>query len=65
MSAARLHRDCVAPKDPRGPEEWGLRDRDTNPCLGIAKNPKNRIARLLDADDLARVGRALETHDAE
>ena len=21
-------------------EEWGLRERGTNPCLGIAKNPR-------------------------
>ena len=29
-------------------EEWGLRERGANPCLGIAKNPRNRIARFLD-----------------
>ena len=29
-------------------EEWRLRERDTNPCLGIAKNPRNNIARFLD-----------------
>ena len=40
-------------------EEWGLRKRDTNPCLGIAMNPRNRVARFLDADELARLGRAL------
>ena len=27
-------------------EEWGLRARDSNPCLGIAKNPRNHVARL-------------------
>ena len=35
-------------------EEWGLRERGTNPCLGIKKNPRNCIARFLDADELAR-----------
>ena len=45
-------------------EEWGLRERDTNPCLGIAKNPRNNIARFLDADELARLGRALDAHEA-
>ena len=29
-------------------EEWGLRERDSNPCLGIARNPRNNIARFLD-----------------
>ena len=28
-------------------EEWGLRERDTNPCLGIAMNPRKQVARLL------------------
>ena len=45
-------------------EEWGLRERDSNPCIGIAKNPRNNVARFLDADDLARLGRALEAHEA-
>ncbi len=45
-------------------EEWGLRERDTNPCLGIAKNPRNNVARFLDADELARLGRALDAHEA-
>ena len=45
-------------------EEWGLRERDSNPCLGIVKNPRNRIARFLDADELARLGRALDNHEA-
>ena len=31
-------------------EEWGLRERGSNPCLGIAKNPRNHVARFLDAD---------------
>ncbi len=30
-------------------EEWGLRERGSNPCLGIAKNPRNHVARFLDA----------------
>ncbi len=46
-------------------EEWGLRERDSNPCLGIAKNPTNNVARFLDADELARLGRALDACEAE
>ena len=45
-------------------EEWGLRERGTNPCLGIARNPRKQVARFLDADELARLGRALDTHEA-
>ena len=45
-------------------EEWGLRERDSNPCLGIAKNPRNNVARFLDAGELARLGRALDAHEA-
>ena len=44
-------------------EEWGLRERGSNPCLGIARNPRNKVARFLDADELARLGRALDTHE--
>jgi len=44
-------------------EEWGLRERGSNPCLGIAKNPRKRIARFLDMDELARFGRALDAHE--
>ena len=44
-------------------EEWGLRERDTNPCLGIAKNPRKPVARFLDMDELARLGRALDAHE--
>ena len=46
-------------------EEWGLRERDTNPCLGIRKNPRRKVARFLDADELARLGRALDAREAE
>ena len=46
-------------------EEWGLRERGCNPCLGIAKNPRNNVARFLDTDELARLGRALDTREAE
>ena len=46
-------------------EEWGLRERGSNPCLGIAKNPRNRIARFLDADELARFGRALDAREPQ
>ena len=45
-------------------EEWGLRERGSNPCLGIAKNPRKPVARFLDADELARLGRALDAHEA-
>ena len=44
-------------------EEWGLRERGANPCLGIRKNPRNNIARFLDTDELARLGRALDAHE--
>ena len=44
-------------------EEWGLRERDTNPCLGIAKNPRKQVARFLDTDELAQLGRALDDHE--
>ena len=45
-------------------EEWGLRERGSNPCLGIAKNPRKQVARFLDADELARLGRALDASEA-
>ena len=44
-------------------EEWGLRERGSNPCLGTRKNPRNNIARFLDADELARLGRALDANE--
>ena len=46
-------------------EEWGLRERGANPCLGIPKNPRNRIARFLDTDELARLGPALDAREAQ
>ena len=46
-------------------EEWGLRERDSNPCLGIAKNARNHVARFLDIDELARLGRALGAREAQ
>ena len=46
-------------------EEWGLRGRNSNPCLGIRKNPRRNIARFLDTDELARLGRALDACAAE
>ncbi len=46
-------------------EEWGLRTRGKNPCLGIAKNPRKKLARFLDADELARLGRALDACEAQ
>ena len=45
-------------------EEWGLRERDTNPCLGIARNPRNNVARFLHTDELAGLGRALDAREA-
>ena len=45
-------------------EEWGLRERGSNPCLGIVKSPRKGIARFLDADELARLGRAFDAHEA-
>ncbi len=44
-------------------EEWGMRERGTNPCTGIAKNPRKKVARFLDTDELARLGRALDAHE--
>ena len=46
-------------------EEWGLRERGANPCLGIAKNPRKKIARFLDEDELARLGRVLDEREAD
>ena len=46
-------------------EEWGLRKPGSNPCLGIGKNPRNNIARFLDTDELARLGRALDARESE
>ena len=45
-------------------EEWGFRERGTNPCLGIRKNPRRNVARFLDRDELARLGKALDAHEA-
>ncbi len=45
-------------------EEWGFRERGTNPCVGIRKNPRRDIARFLDHDELARLGKALVAHEA-
>ena len=44
--------------------ERGMRERDTNRRLGIAKNPRNNVARFLDSDELARLGRWLDAHEA-
>ena len=46
-------------------EEWGWRERGSNPCLGIRKNPRNHVARFLDTDELGRLGRALDAREAE
>ena len=46
-------------------EELGWRDRDANSCLGIRKNPRRKVLRFLDADELERLGRALDARKAE
>ena len=46
-------------------EEYGFRERGANPCVGIRKNPKRNIARFLDTDELARLGRALDAREAQ
>ena len=46
-------------------EEWGWRERDSNPCLGIRKNPRRQVARFLDAEELQRLGRALDAHERQ
>ena len=46
-------------------EEWSLRERGANPYLGIAKNPRKKIARFLDAKELSRLVRALNEREAE
>ena len=40
-------------------EEWGLRESNSNPCLGGRKNRSNSVARFLDTDGLTRSGHAL------
>jgi len=35
-------------------KEWGRRERGTNLCLGIRRNPRRIVARFLDTDELAR-----------
>ena len=46
-------------------EECGFRERGTNPCIGIRKNPRRNVARFLDTGELARLGRALDAREAE
>ena len=48
----------------RAEEEWGLREPDTNPCLGITFNPRRKIGRFLDKDELALLRRALDAQGA-
>ena len=45
-------------------EECGFRERGTNPCIGIRKNPRRNVARFLDTRELARLGQALDAHEA-
>ena len=46
-------------------EDCGFREPGANPCLGIRKNPRLNIARFLDTDELALLGRALDAGEAE
>ena len=46
-------------------EGCGFRERGTDPCIGIRKNPRRNVARSLDTDELARLGRALGAREAE
>ena len=46
-------------------EECGFRERGTNPCIGIRKNARRNVARFLDTEELARLGRALDAREAE
>ena len=46
-------------------EEYGFREPGTNPCIGIRKNPRRDVARFLDTDELARLGRALDAREDE
>ena len=45
-------------------EDWGFRERGSNPCVGIRKNPRRDIARFLDREELARLGKVLNAHEA-
>ena len=45
-------------------EEWRLRERDANPCLGIEFDPRKPVAQFLNTDELARLGSALDDHEA-
>ena len=51
-----------------GGERGGLQSgpRSTRRCdgVGIRKNPRNSVARFLDMDELTRLGRALDGHEA-
>ena len=46
-------------------EECGFRERGTNPCIGIRKNPGRNVARFLETGELARLGRALDAREAK
>ena len=48
-----------------GPRPNGFRERGTNPCIGIRKNPRRNVARFLDTEELARLGRALDAREAK
>ena len=41
-------------------EKWGLRPVESNPCKGIDRYPEKARERLLTADELARLGDALD-----
>ncbi len=46
-------------------EEWGWREHRTIPCIGIRKNPRRHVARFLDTEELALLGRALDVRKAQ
>lgn len=42
--------------------QWGkLGERLPDACANISKNPRKQVARFLDADELVRLGWALDT----
>ena len=42
----------------------GLARARQQPLFGIAKNPRNPVAQFLDIEELARLGRTLDAHEA-
>ncbi|WP_313539241.1 tyrosine-type recombinase/integrase [Sphingomonas sp.] len=44
-------------------EAWGLRAPDTNPIRGLKRYPQQRYARFLRAEEIARLGAALDAEE--